>query len=119
MTTHRFGSIAGLDEEGVVDATNAVLLKDVATVAFQGARFVPADRGGLEVDQAPSFALQLAGRINKSQDTVQVVWLVSPEGLSLLIGMAIDAADRAGMASAVLGDAASLALEERAKRDRG
>lgn len=85
MSHTQHGVIAGdTDTGGVVDLTGAGLLRDTVTLALDTAD----PRGN-------AIALQLSGRINKTADTLQTVWLMSVDDAGLVAGMLADAAQRA------------------------
>ena len=84
------GSIAGPggphDRHGVVlDATNAVLLDSVHVSAVQTAR------GSVRDD---AIALQLAGRVNKSRDRVEVLFLFDVDGAAAIVTELLALANR-------------------------
>lgn len=95
------GSIAGpggpYDRAGVViDATNAVLL-DGSQVAL-----VDAVRGP---EHELQFALELQGRVNKTSDRVNVLYLLGPDGVAALVTELLAIGLRAGAApSELLGE---------------
>ncbi len=69
MTHHQFGSVAGdADTGGMFSMGDAILIREHATVA------VDTIQAG---EALPVVALELSGRVNKSQDTVQTVWMLS------------------------------------------
>lgn len=88
------GSIAGPggpfgEDDVVVDTTNAVIL-DYAEVAV-----VSPVRDG-EVDDKSICALLLYGRVNKTPDRVQVLFMMNEDGVAALVTQLAGLADRAG-----------------------
>lgn len=93
MTHHQFGSVAGdADMGGTFDATSAILCHEHSTVA------VDTIQAG---EALPVIALELAGRINKSKDTVQTVWLLSVMDAGQIAGALWNAAERIGTEEAM------------------
>jgi hypothetical protein len=70
MAHHQFGSIAG-DEQtgGTFNMGDAVLVLAHITAAVQSIS---------DDEQLPVIALELSGRVNKSHDTFQAVFVMSP-----------------------------------------
>ena len=67
MTHHQFGSVAGDKETGgIFELGAAIIVREHTTVAV--------DSLTTDGDALPIIALELTGRINKSQDTVQAVY---------------------------------------------
>lgn len=98
MTHTKHGSIAGeAATGGIVAMDGAVHLGEWATVAFEGVRLTEV---GVERDD-PAIALGLAGRVNKTIDTVEAVWLLSVVDAGALAGALADAAARSGGADAL------------------
>ena len=86
MTHYQFGAVAG-DEStgGVFDMGQVVLYREHTTVAVQTVR---------EGQSLPVIALQLSGRINKSDDTLQAVYLFSLMDAGSIVAALADAATR-------------------------
>lgn len=88
------GGIAGpggpFDEDAVViDTTNAVILEGVEVCVVGGVR-----KGVL--DSKPIQALVLRGRINKTDERVQALYLLNEDGAAGIVTELIDVAARAG-----------------------
>lgn len=92
MTVHRFGSITGEEATGgLVDIGTAILLDDVITVAIE-----PRTIGDDGVTTQPAaVALNLAGRINRTTDRVDAVYLIPAEDAAGLAAEVLSAIYRA------------------------
>lgn len=93
---YQFGEIAdtgipsdgtgGEGTEGILDSRNVVLLREIATFVMEG-------------DGHPMLAIQIHGRINKSEDTVSAVYMTSWMDAGVLVGEIMKAAQRGGSES--------------------
>lgn len=88
MTDHVFGTIAG-DEDlgGVFNLGDAVLLREYASLAVETLS---------ETQNLPAVALELFGRVNKSQDTVRVNYVISVLDAGCIAGFLYNAVKRLG-----------------------
>lgn len=95
-TVHRFGDVVGDEEHGgLVDPARCCLLTHITTVVFR-----PQSNTPLGVIQHPaSVALRLEGRLNKSDEHLDAVFLFEASEASNLVGEILHAVRRA------LGDA--------------
>lgn len=86
MTHHQFGSIAGSQDIGGTFALgDAILLREKTTVAVDS---ISGDK------RVPIVALELSGRVNKTKDTVQTVWVMSALDAGALARFLHDACER-------------------------
>lgn len=88
------GSISGpggpYDEDSVfIDTTNAVLLEACEVAIFGAVR-----QGVL--DDKPICALVMRGRVNKTPDQVQVLFMMNEDGAAALVTQIIGLQSRAG-----------------------
>jgi hypothetical protein len=83
---HQFGSIAG-DEQmgGVFSLGDGILVNEYATVAVES--LLPL------IDQ-PIIALEIVGRINKTKDTFQAVFVLSLLDAGSIVASIVDAVRR-------------------------
>src|SRR5689334_2417829 len=73
----------------VLDLTNAVLMDNVDVC------LVDAVRGGV-VDERPRLALSLGGRINKTSDRAEVLYLFDEDGAAAIVSQLLGLAVRIG-----------------------
>lgn len=93
MTHHQFGAIVGdVDTGGIFSLADAVLVHAQTSVAVETIQ---------EGAQLPVIAIELVGRINKTQDTFQGVFLLSVMDAGQLAGVLHNAAARVGTAEAL------------------
>lgn len=86
MTHTQHGSIAGDTETGgILDPTGCVLFDSVATLAI----------ALNSAEGQAAVALSVSGRVNKTQDTVETVFLMAPEDAGVIAGGLADACFRA------------------------
>lgn len=88
MTHYQFGEIAGSpDIGGIVDRHAAILFREYQTLAVETL---------IEGKDLPLITLSLSGRVNKTQDTVDAVYLMSVMDAGMIAGALMDAARRIG-----------------------
>lgn len=92
VTHHQFGSVAG-DEEtgGTFSLGDSILIAEHTTVAVDTIQ---------QGRSLPVVALQLVGRVNKSDDTVQAVWLLPIMDAGQIAGALHNAVRRIGTSEA-------------------
>lgn len=89
MTHHQFGTIAGSTETGgLFNLMDALLITERSTLAVKGKKgdVVPFDL----------IALELVGRVNKGDDTLQAVYVMSALEAGAIARMLWDAAEQIG-----------------------
>lgn len=92
-TRHQFGTMVDVEKigdvgQGFFDLMDAVLLKETSTIA------VAASRESIPTDLV---ALMMVGRVNKSQDSVQVVWVMEPDDAGMVAVALKNACRRIGV----------------------
>ncbi len=99
---HQFGAIAGdSDVGGGFAMGDAVLVSEHTTLAVQSIS---------EGEVVPIVVLELAGRVNKSQDTVQAAWVLSLLDAGQIAGALYAAVHRIGTVEAIADFKAGVAL---------
>lgn len=89
---HRFGDVVGDEEHGgIIDPSRCCLLEHTTTVAFRPQSRTPL---GL-IEHPPSVALRLEGRLNKTSERLDAVFLFQADDAGSLVGEILNAVYRA------------------------
>lgn len=87
MSHQQIGAMVGADNEGIVGIGDAVLFGQYQTVAVSTLQ---------DGEELPVVAIELSGRLNKTEDTIGVVYLMSLMDAGMVAGALADAARRIG-----------------------
>lgn len=95
MSHTAHGSLVGfVDDDGLINPHGAVLVDGVTTVAVVPGRIVDPETFAVRFTD-PVIAAELAGRVNKSDDTVNVLYLMDADTSTMVAAHLLDAIERA------------------------